>query len=214
MESESKAIVGSVIVSVGTITAAIGSTPSNYIKSNVRDDLTLVGNVLQATGNGIDAEAKGTFLRSVGKEITASGNLTVITGLVFDIRKEASYKLFIAGNLIQALGLAVNFGDAIDLPPFPGQSENIVGSITQIIGNSLQAIGWTEALENIRKDENDNKNKQKKSGYYYEDYFKKNNVQQFELLVATGSWIQAIGSVISVIGAIKESTQDNKVERK
>jgi hypothetical protein len=171
MESESKAIVGSVIVSVGTITAAIGATPSNYIKSNVRDDLTLLGNVLQAGGNVIDAEANGTVLRSVGKEITASGNLTVITGLVFDIRKEASYKLFIAGNLIQALGLAVNIGDAIDLPPFPGQSENIVGGITQFIGNSLQAIGWSEALENIRKDENDNKNKQKKIGYYYEDYF-------------------------------------------
>ena len=207
MGSESKAIVGSVLVSVGTITAAIGSMPSNYIKSNVRDDLILLGNVLQAEGNAIDAEAKGTVLRSVGKEITASGNLTVITGLVFGIRKEASYKLFITGNWIQALGLAVNIGDAIDLPPFPGQSENIVGSITQFIGNSLQAIGWSEALKNIRKDENDNENKQKKIGYYYEDYYKKNNGQsESESLVATGSWIQAIGSVISVIGVIKEVT--------
>jgi hypothetical protein len=207
MGSASKAIVGSVLVSVGTISAAIGSMPSNYIKSNVLDDLVLLGNVLQAEGNAIDAEAKGTVLRSVGKEITASGNLTVITGLVFDIRKEASYKLFITGNWIQALGLAVNTGDAIDLPPFPGQSENIVGSITQFIGNSLQAIGWSEALKNIRKDENDNENKQKKIGYYYEDYYKKNNGQsQSESLVAIGSWIQAIGSGISVIGAIKEVT--------
>jgi hypothetical protein len=210
MGSECKAIVGSVLVSVGTITDAIGSTPSNYIKSNVRDDLTLLGNVLQAEGNAIDAEAKGTVLRSVGKEITASGNLTVITGLAFGFRKEASYKLFITGNWIQALGLAVNIGDAIDLPPFPGQSENIVGTITQFIGNLLQAIGWSEALENIRKDENDNENKQKKIGYYYKDYFKKNNGQsESESLVATGSWIQAIGSVISVIGVIKEVTLDN-----
>lgn len=210
MGSECIAIVGSVLVSVGTITAAIGSTPSNYIKSNVRDDLTLLGNVLQAEGNAIDAEAKGTVLRSVGKEITASGNLTVITGLAFGFRKEASYKLFITGNWIQALGLAVNIGDAINLPPFPGQSENIVGSITQFIGNSLQAIGWSEALKNIRKDENDNENKQKKIGYYYKDYFKKNNGQsESESLVATGSWIQAIGSVISVIGVIKEVTLDN-----
>lgn len=210
MGSECIEIVGSVLVSVGTITAAIGSTPSNYIKSNVRDDLTLLGNVLQAEGNAIDAEAKGTVLRSVGKEITASGNLTVITGLAFGFRKEASYKLFITGNWIQALGLAVNIGDAINLPPFPGQSENIVGSITQFIGNSLQAIGWSEALENIRKDENDNENKQKKIGYYYKDYFKKNNGQsESESLVATGSWIQAIGSVISVIGVIKEVTLDN-----
>ncbi|XZF75342.1 DUF6944 family repetitive protein [Bacillus sp. AL-1R] len=201
MGGESKVIVGSVIVSIGTITAAIGSTPSNYIKSSVRDDLSLIGNVLQATGNGIDAEAEGTVLRAVGKEITASGNITVVSGLIFDSRKEASYKLFVAGNLLQALGLGVNVGDAIELTPFPGQSENIVGSITQIIGNTLQAIGWSEALFEIREEIN----KQKNIGYY-EEYLNKNNVQtESETLVATGSWIQAIGSVISVIGSIKEA---------
>ncbi|WP_129691254.1 DUF6944 family repetitive protein [Gottfriedia acidiceleris] len=205
MGSESKAIVGSVIVSIGTIVAAVGSTPSHYLNSSVRDDLTLIGNVLQAEGNAIDAEAKGSVLRAVGKEITASGNLTVITGLVFDIGKEASYKLFIAGNLLQALGLGVNTGETIDTTPFPGQSETIVGGITQIIGNTLQAIGWSEALFEIREDVN----KQKEVGYY-EDYIKKSNVpSESESLVATGSWIQAIGSVISVIGAIKEGTQAN-----
>jgi hypothetical protein len=205
MGSESKAIVGSVIVSIGTIVAAVGSTPSNYLNSSVRDDLTLIGNVLQAEGNAIDAEAKGTVLRAVGKEITASGNLTVITGLVFDIGKEASYKLFIAGNLLQALGLGVNTGETIDTTPFPGQSETIVGGITQIIGNTLQAIGWSEALFEIREDVN----MQKEVGYY-EDYIKKSNEpSESESLVATGSWIQAIGSVISVIGAIKEGTQAN-----
>ncbi|MGG0176833.1 DUF6944 family repetitive protein [Gottfriedia acidiceleris] len=209
MGGESKAIVGSVIVSIGTITAAIGSTPSNFIKSSVRDDLTLIGNVLQATGNGIDAGAEGTVLRAVGKEITAIGNVTVVSGLVLDIRKESSYKLFIAGNLLQALGLGVNVGDAIELTPFSGQSENIVGGITQIIGNTMQAIGWSDALFEIREDEN----KQKNIGYY-EDYLKKSNGQsesesESEILVATGSWIQAIGSVISVIGAIKEVTEAN-----
>ncbi|PGM55661.1 hypothetical protein [Bacillus sp. AFS053548] len=205
MGSESKAIVGSVIVSIGTIVAAVGSTPSNYLNSSVRDDLTLIGNVLQAEGNAIDAEAKGSVLRAVGKEITASGNLTVITGLVFDIGKEASYKLFIAGNLLQALGLGVNTGETIDTTPFPGQSETIVGGITQIIGNTLQAIGWSEAFFEIREDVN----KQKEVGYY-EDYIKKSNEpSESESLVATGSWIQAIGSVISVIGAVKEGTQAN-----
>ncbi|MFF3023159.1 DUF6944 family repetitive protein [Gottfriedia sp. NPDC057948] len=199
MGGESKAIVGSVIVSIGTIIAAIGSTPSNYIKSSVRDDLSLIGNVLQATGNGIDAEAEGTVLRAVGKETTASGNITVTSGLVFDIPKEASYKLFIAGNLLQALGLGVNVGEAIELEPFPGQSESIVGSITQIIGNTLQAFGWSEALFELKEE-----NKQKNIGFY-EGYLRKSNGQsESETIVATGSWIQAIGSVISVIGAIKE----------
>ncbi|MFB7139173.1 hypothetical protein ACFCYN_05955 [Gottfriedia sp. NPDC056225] len=201
MGGESKAIVGSVIVSIGTITAAIGSTPSKYLKSSVRDDLTLIGNVLQATGNGIDAEADGTILRAVGKEITASGNVTVFAGVIFDIRKEASYKLFIAGNLLQALGLGVNVGEAVELAPFPGQSENIVGGLTQIIGNTMQAIGWSEALDSIKK----NENKQKKFGYFYDDQLESSN-DQSELLVATGSWIQAVGSVISVIGAIKEES--------
>lgn len=200
MGGESKAVVGSVIVSIGTITAAIGSTPSNYIKSSVRDDLSLIGNVLQATGNGIDAEAEGTVLRAVGKEITASGNITITSGLVLEIPKEASYKLFVAGNLLQALGLGVNIGEAIETNPFPGQSENIVGGLTQIIGNTMQAIGWSEALHDLLE----NENKQKEFGFY-EDYLIKNNKQsESETLVATGSWIQAIGSVISVIGAIKE----------
>ncbi|MFF2878899.1 DUF6944 family repetitive protein [Gottfriedia sp. NPDC057991] len=202
MGGESKAVVGSVIVSIGTITAAIGSTPSNYIKSSVRDDLSIVGNVLQATGNGIDAEAKGTLFRGIGKEITASGNVIVFSGLVFDIRKEASYKLFIAGNLLQALGLGANIGEAIELTPFPGQAENIVGSLTQFIGNLLQAIGWSEALYDIKEDE--------KKLSYYEEYLKKSNGQsESEVLVATGSWIQAIGSVISVIGAVKEVAGTN-----
>lgn len=206
---ESKALVGSVIVSIGTITAAIGSTPSNYIKSSIRDDLSLIGNVLQATGNGIDAEAEGTVLRAVGKEITASGNITVTSGLVFDISKEASYKLFVAGNLLQALGLGVNVGEAIETTPFPGQSENIVGGLTQIIGNTMQAIGWSEALQEIIA----NENKQKEFGFYG-DYFKKSNtISESEKLVATGSWIQAIGSVISVIGVIKEEIGANSVER-
>lgn len=201
MGDESKALVGSVIVSIGTITAAIGSTPSNYIKSSVRDDLSIIGNVLQATGNGIDADVEGTVLRAPGKLIGASGNITVLSGLVFDIRKEASYKLFVAGNLLQALGQGVNVGDVVDLAPFPGQAENIVGSLTSFIGNSLQAIGWSEALYDLKGDET------KLS--YYEEYLKKTTVTESESLVAIGSWIQAIGTVISVIGVVKEVSDAN-----
>jgi hypothetical protein len=201
MEDESKALVGSVIVSIGTITAAIGSTPSNYIKSSVRDDLSIIGNVLQATGNGLDADVEGTVLRPTGKLIGASGNIAVVSGLVFDIRKEASYNLFVAGNLLQALGQGVNIGDVANLTPFPGQAENIVGSLTSFIGNSLQAIVWSEALFDLKEDE-------KKLGYY-EEYLKKVTATESESLVAIGSWIQAIGTVISVIGVVKEVSGAN-----
>jgi hypothetical protein len=47
----------------------------------------------------------------------------------------------------------------------------------------------------------------KKNGNRYEDYIEHNNGQS-QSLVVTGSWIQAIGSVISVIGTIKEETQE------
>ncbi|WP_235822172.1 DUF6944 family repetitive protein [Gottfriedia luciferensis] len=202
----SKAIFGSATIAVGTISAAIGSTPTNLIKKNIRDDLALWGNVLQAEGNALDADANLRFLSKIGKEISATGNSTIVTGLLLKFSTETTDRLFIAGNLLQALGLAVVIGDIIVLPPFPGQSETITGNIIQIIGNSLQANGWAIDLKsNLEKDD---KSKNKKTGFTYEDYLENNN-EQSESLIATGSWIQAIGSVVSLIGTIKEQTQES-----
>lgn len=133
MGSEFISIFGSVIVAVGTISAALGSTPVNFIKSNLRNDLNLWGNVLQAGGNALQADVQGDVLRTVGKEFQSIGNSIVVTGLVMDFNKEIDQKLFITGNWIQALGGAINVG--LGLATFPGHSENIIGNILQATGN-------------------------------------------------------------------------------
>jgi|GEM_PF-832844 len=211
-------IFGSVIVAVGTISAALGSTPLYFIKSNLRNDLNLLGNVLQAGGNALQADVQGNVLRTVGKEFQSIGNSIVVTGLVIDFKKEIDQKLFITGNWIQALGGAINFGHGLELAPFPGHSENLIGNFLQATGNSLQAIGGTYELNKSGNNDDDNENgnsfspdgvvnKKKKNGFGYEPYLKNKN-DNSETLLVTGSWIQAIGSVISVIGTIKEATQD------
>ncbi|MFE4810617.1 DUF6944 family repetitive protein [Peribacillus simplex] len=222
MGSEFISIFGSVIVAVGTISAALGSTPVNFIKSNLRNDLNLWGNVLQAGGNALQADVQGDVLRTVGKEFQSIGNSIVVTGLVMDFNKEIDQKLFITGNWIQALGGAINVGHGLGLAPFPGHSENIIGNILQATGNSLQAKGGINELRNSdekgkdQKADNENSlntkggvNENKNNGYSYRDYIEQNN-EQSETLIVTGSWIQATGSVISAIGTIKEATQDNQ----
>jgi hypothetical protein len=147
MNNESKGIFGSIIVAIGTISAAIGTSPLNFITSNLRENLNLHGNVLQAGGNALQAEGQGDILRRTGKEFQAIGNTVVITGLVIYSKGETAQKLFITGNWIQALGGFINVGHGIELTPFPGHSENLIGNILQSIGNSLQAIGGTYELE-------------------------------------------------------------------
>ncbi|EJR99335.1 hypothetical protein BK735_21650 [Bacillus mycoides] len=248
MDNSSKQIFASVIVAVGTILAAIGASPLNFIKSNLREDLNLYGNVLQAGGNALQAEGQGNILRKIGKEFQAIGNTTVITGLVIDFKTQTKQKLFITGNWIQALGGFINVGHGIELTPFPGHAENLTGNILQATGNSLQAMGGIyELKKNGNEDKihtehsNGNSSQSTEEGYESEKnkngdkiHVEHNNGHSLqtmgrvygygsrsenyiehndgESLVITGSWIQAIGSVISLIGTIKEETQGKQLE--
>lgn len=219
MNNASTGIFGATIVAIGTIWAAIGASPLKFIKSNLRENLTLHGNVLQAGGNALQAEGQGDILRKVGKEFQAIGNTVVITGLVIYSKGETAQKLFIAGNWIQALGGFINVGHGIELSPFPGHVENLIGNILQATGNSLQAIGGTYELEESKvnseetdkthiahNEEGSSRSAERiyESDKKYEDYLGNNN-DESQSLIVTGSWIQAIGSVISVIGQIKET---------
>ena len=228
MNNASTGIFGATIVAIGTISAAIGASPLNFIKSNLRENLTLHGNVLQAGGNALQAEGQGDILRKVGKEFQAIGNTVVITGLVIYSKGETAQKLFIAGNWIQALGGFINVGHGLELNPFPGHVENIIGNLLQATGNSLQAIGGTYELEESKvnseetykvhithNDEDSSHSAERiyESDKKYEDYLENNN-EEPQSLIVTGSWIQAIGSVISLIGQIKETNyllSDSKV---
>jgi hypothetical protein len=191
MDNQSKKIFGSWIQAMGTIIAAIGSTPANFIKSDLRNALDLWGNTLQATGNALQADGQVEISpETIGNEIQSIGNVTVMSGLIIDFEEEAGQKLIITGNLIQALGGLVLLADGFEDGTIASQSYYIIGNLLQSIGNSLQAIGGSYELE--------------KNGIKYKDRKEYKNGQS---LIVSGSWIQATGSVISLIGQIREETR-------
>ncbi len=212
MENQFKEIFGAWIAAIGTITSAIGSTPFDFISSNVRKDLNVYGNVLQAVGNALEADGQGEVsLEQIGNEIQSIGNVTVISGLIIEFKEETQIKLVIAGNWTQALGgltaLADEFEDASD----KDESLNIIGNLLQSIGNSLQAIGGIEELKSIRNE--DRSNKEGNVNDVEKDIDtqvnkKTNENEEGKLIDIIGSWVQAVGSVISLIGQIREESEE------
>ncbi|HDR8220278.1 TPA: hypothetical protein QC102_004784 [Bacillus cereus] len=212
MENQLKEIFGALIAAIGTITSAIGSTPFYFISSNVREDLNIYGNTLQAVGNALEADGQeGISLEKIGNEIQSTGNVTVISGLVIDFKDETKIKLVIAGNWTQALGgltaLADEFEDASD----KDESFNIIGNLLQATGNSLQAIGGIYELKSIRKERLDSKDELVNDtegnldNQVNSELDKKKEGQSIDTI---GSWIQAVGSVFSLIGQIREESEE------
>jgi hypothetical protein len=184
MDNQFKEIFGSWIQAFGTVISAIGSTPSSVITSELQFDLNLWGNVLQATGNALVADALETIsLEKIGEKVQAFGNTTVIAGMLIELNEIKNQLLIIKGNWLQALGGGI--ADEIESRVTPEQMLGIMGNLLQVFGNSLQAIGGIYELEN----NNEKKDRNNKDG---------------QLLEVLGSWIQAIGSVISAISQTKE----------
>ncbi|MCU5691132.1 hypothetical protein OCB18_26185 [Bacillus cereus] len=195
---------GAWVAAIGTITSAIGSTPFEFISSNVRKDLNVYGNVLQAVGNALEADGQGEV------SLEQIGNVTVISGLIIESKEEIQIKLVIAGNWTQALGgltaLADEFGDTSD----KDESFSIIGNLLQSIGNSLQAIGGIDELKSIRNKEHSNKERSVNDVKKDTDTQGKNETNENEegqLIDIIGSWVQAVGSVISLIGLIREESE-------
>ena len=186
MNGHFKEIFGSAISTIGTIQAAIGSTPSFHLSKKTNYRLRLVGNILQGTGSALQADGQGTIsLEKLGDEIQAIGNSTVVTGFIIYkwSNTPTEQRLMITGNWLQALGSFVGLTDEFFDHTADGRIENIIGGLLQGIGNSLQAISGTEPLHGLSN----------------------NNQQNIGVL---GSWIQAIGSAISLIGQIKEELEE------
>lgn len=176
MENNQKAILGSWIQASGTVLSAIGSTPTNVISDDLLDDLNLWGNVLQATGNALIADTeKDLTLDKVGNIVQSIGNSTVITGMLIHFREDTKQLLDIQGNWLQALGGGVSFADAFGQEPSLEVLFSLYGNLLQTIGNSLQAISGVLELKN----------------------------QNGQKLNVIGSWIQAIGSILSFISQTK-----------
>ncbi|PFG04805.1 hypothetical protein [Bacillus sp. es.034] len=179
MGNEQKATFGAWVAAIGTVIAAIGSTPIKRIPRETLRSFNLVGNELQATGNALEADAIEEFsLTKVGNEIQAIGNVTVIAGIVIDFNTIIKQELNIKGNLLQALGGASALADSFDEEHTLEELYSIYGNLLQVIGNSLQAISGILTLNN------------KDSGN----------------LNVVGSWIQAIGAIISALVQTKESS--------
>ncbi|MCF6139037.1 DUF6944 family repetitive protein [Pseudalkalibacillus berkeleyi] len=176
-------ITGSWTQAVGTILAAIGSTPSFNLPKQVDKNLRIVGNALQALGNAIQAAGSPTItLETTGNKIQVVGNLTVIYGIVADIPNVKKQEFEIAGNWLQALGaLLAVFEQLSDIRK---EFINILGNVLQSWGNSLQAIGGIIGLEG--------------------------NDQLSTALDVNGSWIQALGSVFTAGGTTFQSEDEGE----
>lgn len=178
MDNKQKATFGAWVAAIGTVLAAIGSTPIKSIPQDTLKAFNLIGNELQATGNALEADAIDDFtLTKVGNEIQAIGNTIVIAGIVINFNDILKQELNIKGNLLQALGGSAALADSFNEEHTVEELFSIYGNLLQIIGNSLQAISGILELNG------------KDSG----------NIN------VVGSWIQAIGSIISALVQTEES---------
>lgn len=185
MNNHWKEIIGSSLSTIGTIQAAIGNTPQFHLNEEQNVQLRLIGNVLQALGSALSADGQGTVsLEKIGDELQAIGNSTVVAGMLLYSRtnEEIEQKLGISGTWVQALGSFVGLADEFFDHTESGRVENIIGNLLQGIGNSLQAISGMQGLHD-------------------------KNSEQEQIGVA-GSWIQATGSVLALIGQIKEEAEE------
>ncbi|EJQ92784.1 DUF6944 family repetitive protein (plasmid) [Bacillus mycoides] len=212
MENQLKEIFGALVAAIGTITSAIGSTPFHFISGNVRKDLNVYGNVLQAVGNALEADGQGEIsLEQIGNELQSIGNVTVISGLVIDFKEETQIKLVIAGNWTQALGGLTALADEFEDTSDKDESLNIVGNLLQSIGNSLQAIGGIYELKSNREErqyiQEDQVNDVEKNTDIQVNSVT-DETEEGQLIDIVGSWVQAVGSVISLIGQIREESEE------
>jgi len=159
--------IGSWLDAIGTVIAAIGSTPSKILSKKILEDLVFIGNAFQGIGSSLVADSPETLPNDrVGSALQSIGNLTVMQGLL-NTDEETGRVTNKSGNLLQALGAgaSINYDGEIT-------SINNFGNGLQVLGNSLQAMALRDNV--IETDEG-------------------------LVLDMVGSWVQAVGTVISAI---------------
>ena len=159
--------IGSWIDAIGTVVAAIGSTPSKILSKKIMEDLVFIGNAFQGIGSSLVVDSPETLPNDrVGSAIQSIGNLTVMHGLL-NTDVEAGRVTNKQGNLLQALGAgaSINYDGEIT-------SINNIGNGLQVVGNSLQALALRDDVI---------------------------ETEEGLILDMVGSWVQAVGTVISAI---------------
>ncbi|MFJ7363380.1 DUF6944 family repetitive protein [Peribacillus frigoritolerans] len=222
MDSQFKETFGSWTQAIGTVISAVAGTPSKVLDEEFRKNLDLIGNELQATGNALLADAEETWsLDKLGNILQAIGNSTVILGLVIDFDEITNQELIIKGNLIQALGGGTALAGAYENPDEPEQAFNATGNLLQAIGNSMQAIGGIAELKNSILEKDQDKDQEQEEQEEQEEQDKEQKLQKYqypnleekpseaELIQVMGGWVQAVGSVISLIGQLRSNEDEN-----
>lgn len=187
MNNQVKEILGSTLSAIGTIEAAIANTPQFRLNEAQTFFHHLVGNVLQALGSALSADGQGSIsFERLGDQLQAAGNTTVVTGIFLYAKKDkdAEQRLSITGTWMQALGSFIGVIDEFFDNTVDGRFENISGGLLQGIGNSMQALGGIEELQK--------------------------NTSVPVPITTWGSWTQATGSVLSLIGQIQEEREEKK----
>jgi len=196
MSNQMKEILGALLAAIGTVASAIGGTPTIYIQKRTLSDLNIIGNVLQAVGNGLEVDGQEELsLETIGNELQSVGNVTVISGLLIKFEDDNKQKLIITGNWIQALGGVTALGDELSDITDIDDLYLIAGNLLQAIGNSLQAISGINELKSDQIDKGNEKDRNTEGN-------------DANYLGVIGGWIQAVGSIISLIGQIKEENQE------
>ncbi|SEM52315.1 hypothetical protein SAMN05192533_103235 [Mesobacillus persicus] len=193
MGNEFKSIFGAWTQAIGTVVSAIGSTPFPYVSEQSLTNIDLIGNVMQGTGNALQADEVGEPLEKLGNEIQAIGNSSCVTGIIIDFNEETKQKLIITGNWLQALGGLTVVGDQLKERSNGNQTLILIGNLLQAIGNSLQATSVTYELKD-------------KEIMYGAKGNQGGDTRYTQTLHVSGSWIQAVGSVMCLIGQLKEES--------
>ncbi|WP_233880080.1 DUF6944 family repetitive protein [Virgibacillus halodenitrificans] len=176
MDNRTKALVGSWIQAVGTTMSAISNTSLTIREEAFSSYLDLWGNVLQGTGNALVADSEEELsLDKWGNKIQSTGNLVNVVGFLADVSEEVETELNIKGNLIQSAGGSLSFADALNEDLTESSFYDIYGNLLQIIGNSMQGIAGIKELKSA----------------------------DGELINTIGGWIQAVGSILTLISTIK-----------
>ncbi len=212
-------VLGSWITAIGTIAAAIGSTPLRRLQGedkkkwdDISEQLDFGGNAFQAIGNIVEVAGTDDFsLEVAGEVIQASGNVTVLFSILTEDNEVKKINLNIVGNAQQAFGgfLAVidEIGEIIEQGG--GDPTNAFGNLLQSIGNTLQAIGGLYDLEIVREKDvlgidgdGDGETEVEVSEESISNPLNeqiKINGEISELLKYSGSWIQAAGSILTAV---------------
>lgn len=173
---EDKERFGAWMDALGNTLSAIASTERIDLAKELLTRLDVYGEVLQATGGALSADAIEEWnAERVGNGIQSIGNLTTLYGITMPISEDEELLYNVQGNMIQALGAAFTIV-ALEVP-LKTRADRIgfYGLILGIMGNSMEVLASIQELQEV----------------------------EGQPLNEIGSWTQALGALLSAIATKK-----------